>query len=511
MAHALQMQGVFKAFDGVVALDDAKLEVKPGEVHGLIGQNGAGKSSLIKVLMGIYRRESGTILLNGEPVDFANPHIAQGHGISTIYQELNLIPLRTVAENISLGHEPRRWGMIDSGKMRRRARELLDRLGVDIDVDAPLGNFGSGIRQLIAIARALSLNAKLVVMDEATSSLDAREAETLFGVIADLKQANVAVIYITHFLDELHCVCDRVTVMRDGKWVLTATVDEVDKLELVAAMLNRDIAQLRASGWTGFAADADTAGEALLRAESISAPPRVSNVSLTVSAGEVLGIAGLLGSGRTETARALFGADRRASGEVRAGADAKAVKPHPRSSIAAGIGFVTEDRKVDGIIPQMSVRENITLALLPRLARHGKVDRILEAAIVDKFIRQLDIRLADMEQPISQLSGGNQQKALLAKWLATEPDVLILDEPTRGVDVGAKREILAVIREFAGAGKAVLMISSEFEELVEGADRIVIMHEGEIAGEMRNPGVTEQALIAAVVAPSGEDGQHARN
>lgn len=494
----LEMRGVCKAFDGAAALDDAGLRIDAGEVHAVIGQNGAGKSTLIKILTGVHRKDAGEVLFDGRPVAFASPHEAQQNGVATIYQELNLIPLRSVAENICLGREPKRWGMIDTAAMKKKARAALERLGVDFDVSAPLETFGSASRQLVAIARAVSLEAKLVVMDEPTSSLDAREAEFLFGAIRGLKNDGASVLYITHFLDELHKVCDSVTVMRDGKRVRSLAVRDADKLELVADMLGRDVEEVRRAGMTGFGESENASGNGreLLSVRGLQSKPRIKNVGFTVREKEIVGLGGLLGAGRSETARAIFAADKIESGDISLSGEGPA--GNPRDAILKGMGYLTEDRKVDGIIPDMSVRENITLALLPKLAKGWRIDRRREKEIADDFVRQLGIKLTDTEQPIRQLSGGNQQKALLAKWFAVRPKVLLLDEPTRGVDVGAKREIQVFIRRFADEGNGVLMISSEFEELAEGADRVVVMHEGESVGEMQNPGITEESLVGAV-------------
>ena len=493
----LSMRGVDKAFGGIPALSSAALTVARGEVHALIGQNGAGKSTLIKILTGAYRRDGGEVLLEGRAVSFDSPRQAQEDGISTIYQELNLVPLRSVTENICLGYEPRRFGMIDWNKANRRSREILARFGVDIDVTRPLGQYPTAIQQMVAIARAVSLDAKLVVMDEPTSSLDDREVEVLFGVIRDLRASGVSILYVSHYLDELFEICDRVTIMRDGQTVGDRAIAETSKLQLIATMLGRNIAEIQAAGMTGFETGEADVGEVLLELKGASTGRRLRNVSLRVRRGQIAGLAGLLGSGRTEVARAIFAIDPLIAGEIRL--DGKPVRiAEPRDAIRAGVGFLTEDRKSDGIVPELSVRENITLALLPRLTRRGRIREAEERAIVARFIERLGIKTANMEQPIRQLSGGNQQKALLARWLATEPRLLVLDEPTRGVDVGAKREIQNTIRELADRGLGVLMISSEFEELVEGADRIIVLRDGVSVAELRNPGLTEDMLVRAI-------------
>ncbi|MGI9501447.1 MAG: sugar ABC transporter ATP-binding protein, partial [Geminicoccaceae bacterium] len=376
-------------------------------------------------------------------------------------------------------------------------RDILARFGIDIDVTAPLGDYSTAIQQLVAIARAVSLKTRLVIMDEPTSSLDDREVEVLFEVIGNLKKDGVSVLYVSHYLDELFRICDRVTIMRDGQTVGVKAIGETTKLDLIADMLDRDIDELEAEGLTEFGGGNVDLGERLLKATKIATGLRLRDVDLTVHRGEIVGLGGLLGSGRTETARALFGVDRLTKGDI-ALHDDKATPENPTQAIAAGIGFLSEDRKADGIIPDMSVRENLTLALLPKLTRNGQIQTNKERELVERFINTLGIKTASMEQPIRELSGGNQQKVLLARWLATEPDLLILDEPTRGVDVGAKLEIQAIIRDFVKKGFGVLLISSEFEELVEGADRIVVLQDGYSVSVLENPGITENALVNAI-------------
>lgn len=498
MQPIVSMQGIEKAFSGVPALQGAALEIASGEVHGLIGQNGAGKSTLIKVLTGVYRRDAGRVTFDGVDSTVDSPRAAQATGIATIYQELNLVPLRSVTENVTLGYEPRRMGMlIDWPEAHRRTREILAQFGIDIDVRAPLGSFSTAIQQLVAIARAVSLDAKLVIMDEPTSSLDAQEVETLFGVIRGLRDAGVAVLYVSHFLEELFAVCDRVTTMRNGQTVSVRKTEETSKLELIADMLGRKPEDIETTGMTDFGGGQAKLGEILLKAEGVSTGNRLLDFNLTVHRGEIVGLGGLLGSGRTEAARALFGVDALTKGQVTF-KGAPSAPASPADAIAEGIGFLTEDRKAEGIVPDMSVRENMSLALLPRLTKNGQVDRSREKELVEDFITSLGIKTSDMDQPIRELSGGNQQKVLLARWLATEPDLLILDEPTRGVDVGAKLEIQRIIRDYVDKGFGVVLISSEFEELVEGADRIVVLQDGYSVSELQNPGVTENALVAAI-------------
>lgn len=511
----LRMENISKAFPGVTALANARLHVAPGEVHALVGENGAGKSTLIKILTGAYRRDGGTIIFDGSPVDFHSPQQAQANGISTIYQEVNLVPFRSVAENIFMGREPRRWGLIDWRRMHAEAAALLERLGVRVDVTQPLMQCNIATQQMVAIARAVSFQSKLVVMDEPTSSLDDNEVATLFGVIRQLKQDGVAVIFVSHRLDELYAICDRVTIMRDGQTVDAQPMQAISKLELVAKMLGKELGEIRRSGATGFGASEHHAEQLLLEARGLQRGRALQGVDVSVRAGEIVGLAGLLGSGRTEVARAIFGADTLDAGEVRI--DGTPVQfRSPSDAIRAGIGFSTEDRKAEGIIPQLSVRENLTLAALPVLSRYGIVSRARQQEIVDRFIKRLGIKTAGPEQPIRELSGGNQQKVLLARWLCLNPKLLILDEPTRGIDVGAKGEIQGLINELADNGLGVLMISSELEELVEGSDRVVVLRDGCSVTEVPHDQIDQDTIMAAMAhgesdtAPvaEAEHGQH---
>lgn len=508
MTDLLKMTAIDKAFAGVSALSGASLDIARGEVHALIGQNGAGKSTLIKILTGVYRRDGGTILFDGRESTIAAPREAQAAGIATIYQELTLVPLRSVTENVTMGYEPKRLGfLIDWKRAHRRTRGILARFGIDIDLRAPLGSYSTAIQQLVAIARAVSLDAKLVIMDEPTSSLDASEVEVLFGVVRGLREAGVSVLYVSHFLDELFEICDRVTTMRDGRTVDCRPIAGTTKLDLIAGMLGRDAGEIEEEGRTEFAGGtgAAAAGEPLLSARGVSTGPRLVDFDMTLHKGEIVGLGGLLGAGRTEAARAIFGVDRLTAGRIEVKGRDVAMDT-PATAIRMGLGYLTEDRKAEGIVPDMSVRENLTLALLPRLTRRGRIDRARERALVETYIKALGIKTADMEQPIRELSGGNQQKVLLARWLAVEPEILILDEPTRGVDVGAKREIQAIIRDCVAQGVGIVLISSEFEEVVEGADRIIVLNEGRIVTELTNPGITETALVRALAHVPGSKG-----
>jgi ribose transport system ATP-binding protein len=495
-APLLVMRDIDKRFLGTHALSAASLEVAPGEIMALVGQNGAGKSTLIKVLTGAYSRDGGSILFASRPIDFASPQEAQRGGISTIYQEINLVPFRSVAENIFLGREYRRYGLLDWGRMNAEAAEVLRRFAVDIDVRRPLMDFSTAIQQMVAIARAVSFKAQLVIMDEPTSSLDEREVAVLFDVMRQLRAEGVAVIFITHRLDELYQVCDRVTVMRDGRTVTTSRMADVDKLHLISAMLGRDLETVRTHA-TGFSATSGKAGDEVLSAEGLQIGRKVRSARVEVRAGQIVGLAGLLGSGRTEVARAIFGADPPDAGTIRV--MGREVSPRePSDAIALGVGYCSEDRKADGIIPDMSVRENITLGILPRLTSMGVVDEAKQRAIVDRFMARLAIKAASVEQKIRELSGGNQQKVLLARWLCTDPKLLILDEPTRGIDVGAKAEIQSLIRELADQGLGVLMISSELEEIVEGADRVFVLSDGRTVADLPHSAANASAIMAAM-------------
>ncbi|MFB6595638.1 sugar ABC transporter ATP-binding protein [Streptomyces diastaticus] len=492
----LRARGIGKRFPGVVALDDVSFDLRAGEVHALVGENGAGKSTLIKVLTGVHRPDAGELSLAGEPVRFQRPFEAQQAGISTIYQEVNLVPLMSVARNIFLGREPRtRLKLIDFPRMNREAAALLDGFGVRVDPRRPLHTLGLGTQQVVALARAVSVRARVVVMDEPTSSLEPREVETLFRVIEELRGRDVAVVYVSHRMDELYRICDRVTVLRDGRHIHTGPLAGLERTRLVSMMLGRDMAEVRRDGVAGFAADGHAAARTpVLTADGLTRRHQLDEVSLSLHAGEVLGLGGLLGSGRSETAKALAGGLALDSGEVTvAGKVLRRVTP--AAAIAHGISMLPEDRKAEGIVPGLSVRENIVLAALPRLSRAGIVSRARQDRVVEIFMRRLRIKASSPEQKVGELSGGNQQKVLLARWLCLQPRVLLLDEPTRGIDVGAKAEVRGLIDELAREGLAVLLISSDIEELIEGADRVVVLRAGCLAGELAGDAVTEPALL----------------
>jgi monosaccharide-transporting ATPase len=498
----LRMEGIRKVFSGVTALDGVDVTVERGEVHALVGENGAGKSTLIKIMTGAYRRDGGRMLLEGREVNFRSPEEAQAEGVVAVYQEVNLLMFRTVAENIFLGREPRRLGLIDWKRLNADAGAILTRLGLDIDPAATLGTLNIALRQMVAIARGVSFGAKVVVLDEPTSSLTEHEVSILYDVIRRLKAEGVGVVYISHRFDELYTVCDRVTVLRDGKFVATRPLAGLEKIDLVCLMLGKQREELRTRGATAFGEHhADTAqgkeSAPLLRAENLTRGRKLDHVSLEAARGEIVGMAGLLGSGRTETARAIFGADPVDEGHVQL--EGKPLNlGSPRDAIEAGLAFLTEDRKAEGIIPELSVRENLTLAALPQMTRFGIVSRAKQNEIVERFMKRLGIKASSAEQKIRELSGGNQQKVLLARWLCKSPKFLILDEPTRGIDIGAKGEIQSLINELAASGLGVLMISSELEELVEGSSRVVVMRDGRCVAELRGAEISQENIIHAM-------------
>ena len=494
----LQMERITKHFPGSIALSNASIHVARGKVHALIGENGAGKSTLIKVLTGVYTCDEGTILFDGQARTFQSPQQAQREGISTIYQEINLVPFRSVAENIFLGREIFRWGMLDWRKMHTESYALLERLHLSLDVTKPLNTYTIATQQMVAIARAISFKSKLVIMDEPTSSLNNDEVATLFTVMRQLKAEGVAIIFVSHRLDELYAICDDITILRDGSTVDERPIHTITKLELVAKMLGKDLGSVQRSGQTSFDANRHHASQqVLLNATGLREGYKLQNVSLKVYAGEIVGLAGLLGSGRSEVARAVFGADSIDAGMIVVGGKEVHFRT-PEDAIRAGIGFCTEDRKIDGIIPDLSVRENLTLAALPTLTRYGIVDRKQQEEIVKRFIQRLGIKTSGPNQKMRELSGGNQQKVLLARWLCLNPRLLLLDEPTRGIDVGAKGEIQKLVEELAEAGMGVLLISSELEEIIEGSDHVVVLHDGITVANFSREGLSMDAVLTAM-------------
>ncbi|GAB3933701.1 sugar ABC transporter ATP-binding protein [Kribbella albertanoniae] len=497
-APILQLTGIGKQFPGVTALDDVDLRVLPGEVHALMGENGAGKSTLIKVLTGVHPADSGTILLDGREVSFASPLEAQNAGISTVYQEVNLCPNLSVAENILLGREPRRFGRIQWKPMRRRAAERLAALDLDLDVTAPLSQYSLAIQQMVAIARALEVQARVLVLDEPTSSLDTGEVEQLFKVMRNLKDQGVAILFVSHFLDQVYEIADRMTILRNGRREGDYPTGELGQVELIAKMIGRDLAELERLEERPPARTTGT----LLQADQLGRTGGIEPFSLTIREGEVVGLAGLLGSGRTEVARLLFGADHATGGSVTIDGTPVSLRT-PQIAMTHKIAFCPEDRKADGLIPDLTVRENVVLALQARRGWTRPLPREQQAQLVDRYIKALKISPADPEQLVRNLSGGNQQKVLLARWLILEPRLLILDEPTRGIDVGAKAEIQRLVAELSDGGMAVLFISAELEEVLRLSHKVGVLRDRKLIAELPNDDTLTTEVLMQTIASGG--------
>ena len=499
----LDIKGLEKTFPGVRALKGVNLTVNKGEIHALMGENGAGKSTLIKVLTGIYQKNGGTICFDGEEINARPPIEANEKGISTIYQELNLVLFQTVYENLFLGREPRtKFGSIDRKAMISEAKRILEELGIEIDVTRPLKNYSTAIQQMVAIARAVSINAKLVIMDEPTSSLDTHEVQVLFRIIRQLKSKGISVIFISHKLDEIFEICDRLTVFKDGEYVGDYDIGELNQLKLISLMVGKDTVELERNKQGYEFANAKVIAEM----KDIRQGMRLNGINIEIKQGEVVGLAGLLGSGRTELAQVLFGSGMPDNGEIFWWGE-KAGIHSPADAIKKGMGFCTEDRKTEGIIPHLSVRENITIALLPKLNSFGFVKTKEQDEIVRSYIDRLKIKTPTPEQAICNLSGGNQQKVLLARWMCMNPKLMILDEPTRGIDVGAKAEIEQLIQEFSKSGISVLMISSEIAELERNCDRIIVMREGRVIGELAGDQISQDKVMETIARGSESEGK----
>ncbi len=495
--YIVEMRGIRKEFPGVQALADIDFFLKRGEIHALVGENGAGKSTLIKVLTGAERPDAGVIILDGEEVTVKSPLHAQKLGISTVYQEINLCPNLTVAENILIGREPMRRGSIHWKAMNEHARQLLERLDISIDVTQLLGSYSVAIQQMVAIARALEIaSAKVLILDEPTSSLDVHETAQLFNVMRKLKSEGVAIIFITHFLDQVYEISDRITVLRNGQWVGTYETAEIPRLELIAKMIGRSLTELDEMSKIKLESRKNIRGEVLLEARGLGLSGAIEPFDLDLHAGEVVGFAGLLGSGRTEISNLLFGIDKPDSGTLKLEQDT-VKKFSPQASIGRGIALCPEDRKAAGIVDDLTVRENIILALQAGRGWFKYLSLQQQYEMADRYIKLLNIATPSADQPVKNLSGGNQQKVILARWLATNPKLLILDEPTRGIDVGAKAEIQKLVLSLAEEGKSCVFISSELEEVLRTSHRIVVLRDRkkvtEFAGE-----VDEHTIIEAM-------------
>jgi simple sugar transport system ATP-binding protein len=492
----LEMKGICIEFPGVKALDRVDFRLFPGEVHALMGQNGAGKSTLIKALTGVHKLDAGSILLEGRPIAPDSPLAAQKLGISTVYQEINLCPNLTVAENIYIGRQPMRFGSIHWKKLNADAEAALAKLNLRVDVTQPLATYSVAIQQMVAIARALDISAKVLILDEPTSSLDEEEVELLFQVLRRLREHGLAILFVTHFLDQTYQLADRITVLRNGERVGEFKAVDLPKLKLIERMVGKEVELAGGRRLAGSGA-ANGAGQALVEAAGLARKGAIAPFDLRVHKGEVLGLAGLLGSGRTETARLLFGADKADQGSVQI--DGRKVSLNaPRSAIRHGIGFCPEDRKVDGLVGELTVRENIILALQARRGVLPNLSRARQEELADRYIRLLDIKTTGTEQAAGKLSGGNQQKVILARWLATDPRFLILDEPTRGIDVGAKAEIMELVLDLCKEGMAILFISSELEEVVRCSDRVAVLRDRTLIAELEGADVAEQNVLQTI-------------
>jgi simple sugar transport system ATP-binding protein len=494
VAPRVELLGVSKVFPGVQALDNVDFHLNGGEVHALLGENGAGKSTLIKIMTGAAQRDSGKILFDGAPVEIATPAEARALGISTVYQEVNLIPTMSVTKNLTLERQPRKYGLISWRQASERARERLKRLRLDIDVERPLASYSIAVQQLVAIARALEDDTRVLVLDEPTASLDAREVDLLFGILRDLKTRGIAIVFITHFIDQVYQIADRISVLRNGRLVGTATTAELPRLNLISLMLGRTLEQSERRRATG--APAPT-GEPILAVEGLGRRRYMGNFDLQLRAGEVVGLAGLLGSGRTETCKLVFGAMRHDAGQVRFQGAPITIRS-PRQAVRLGIGFCPEDRKAEGIIPELSIRENIVLALQAKRGWLRRLPHDEQERLAREMIETLGIATPDVDKPVGQLSGGNQQKVILARWLASNSRILILDEPTRGIDVGAHAEIVALIRGLCREGLALLVASSELDEIVAVSDRVAVLRDRRKVGEIAGDAVTRENIIHTI-------------
>lgn len=493
---AFEMRGIRKTFPGVVALDNVSFTARAGEVHALCGENGAGKSTLMKILSGVDRADSGEILLNGKPVAFDHPAQARDAGISVVHQELSLLPDRTVAQNLFLGREPNRFGIVDRRQMETRSRALLSDLFAEaIPPDTMAGELPIAQQQVVEIAKALAFDASIIVLDEPTAALEEHEVAAFKTIVRQLRERGVAIVYISHRMEEVFELADTITVLKDGAHIVTAPRSELDVHAVVLAMVGRELKEF-------FPPRGDKTGPPLLQISG-GGNDRLTGIDLTINKGEVLGIAGLEGSGKGELGRALFGAEPFTRGTIQI--DGKPYWPsNPRDAIAAGIGYLPENRKDEGIVPMQSVRDNCMLTMRARLEPFGRPDaKATQPEEVDRLMEAVDIRAASPNQEIRLLSGGNQQKAIVARWLARDPDLLIFAEPTRGIDVNAKASIYRLIRDIADRGKAVIVISSDLPEIVGISDRIVVMHVGTIIGECQG-GASEQEVMRLAMSNPGQ-------
>jgi ABC-type sugar transport system ATPase subunit len=499
MTEALiALEEITKRFPGVLALDHISLEVQEGTIHAVVGENGAGKSTLMLTLAGIHAPDSGRIIVGGDPVQFADPLEANRRGIGIVFQELSVWPNLDVKENIFMGIEPRRGPLVDFAKMRRESEELLSRLGADFSPDMLVSELSLAQQQLVEIAKALARSPGILILDEPTSSLSPREIEDLFRVLRDLKAHGVTILYISHHLEEVFALCDAITVMRDGRHVLTRPTSELSQEAVIRAMVGRDLEEFIRHGQ-------HRKGEVVLEVRNLGSGRRFGNVSFSLRVGEVVGMAGLVGAGRSELALSLVGFPPPDSGEILV--EGRAIKIRsPQDALRHGIVLLPEDRNLSGLVLNMSVRENMTLAVLRNLVRGGMTEPSRERGVAEDLVRRLNIKTPGLETPVVNLSGGNQQKVLLGRSLTTEPKVLIMDEPTRGIDVGAKAEIYALIDRLAQDGLAVLVISSELLEVLGISDRILVMRQGELSGELSGADADQEKIMTLAIPTSHTKG-----
>ena len=489
----VEIKDVSKHFPGVKALDHVSLSIRRGEVHALSGENGAGKSTLIKILTGVYTYDEGSIIFDGSPVAFKSTNESQKAGIGSVYQELNMIPYLSVAENIYIGDYPMGKTGIEWKELYENAQNQLDSLNIDVDAKKQLNELSTAQQQMVSIVRAVSRDCKLIILDEPTSSLDTKEVKTLFSLVRQLKEKGVAFIFITHRMEEIYQICDRITVLKDGQFIGTYQAEDLNQYRLVTLMVGREITQQRKQ--TYFSPEKDQ--NYVVEVRNLAKKPKVKDVSFGISRGEIVGLAGLLGSGRTEVAEMLFGSEMPDAGEILyEGILQKNISP--TKAVRAGLAFCTENRRLDGIVPNMSVKNNIVLACMKQISRLGFVISRKRLALVNRYIEELRIKTPTPEQRIRNLSGGNQQKALLARWMATNPKLIILDEPTRGIDVGAKQEVERLVQQIASQGIGVLLISSEIPELVRNCDRVIVLREGEQVGELAGAQISEEAIMQII-------------
>jgi len=488
-AFALEAEGISKFFPGVKALDNVSLRVRPGTVHALMGENGAGKSTLMKCLIGMYRPDKGTIKIKGEPVQFQDTMDALRSGISMIHQELNLVPYMTVAENIWLGREPMKFGFVDHARLNRKTQELLNRLNIRLKADRMVGELSIASQQMVEIAKAVSWDSDIVIMDEPTSALTETEVAHLFTIIRDLREQGKAIIYISHKMDEIFNITDEVSIFRDGTWIASDQTAKYTRQSLITQMVGRELTQL-------FPKFNSAIGEEVLTVRNLTCKDRFTDVSFSVRRGEILGVAGLVGAGRSEVMESLFGMESFDSGEILIDGVPVTIDS-PSTAIEKGMAFLTEDRKKSGLFLVLSVMENMSIVNMPEYSgKSGFVSHVKMAQDCMDQIRRLNIKTPTMDQIINNLSGGNQQKVLIARWLLAQPKILILDEPTRGIDVGAKAEIYRLISELANRGVAIIMVSSELPEILGMSDRVMVMHGGRITGILDKEEADQETILS---------------